>query len=393
MKTGDQFVIYEDITEFKHVVKELRESEERFKTLFEYAPDAYYLNDLKGVFIDGNLAAEKMIGYKREELIGKSFLELNIFPKEEMPNAANHLAKNAAGQAYGPDEFTLIKKDGSLVAAEIRTIPTKIKGKSLVLGIARDITLRKKAERDLQKAHDKLEKRVEERTAELAEVNRQLDAKLEDYRRAEIALKKSEAKYRFITEWMADIIWTLDMNLRTTYVSPSIEKVLGFTPEEKKEQPLEEMITPASLQRAQLLFLTELQREEKEQSDPNRAITIDLEYYRKDGLTIWLENVFKAIWDKKGQIAGLHGVSRDITKRKQIQEALIQERDRLQDAVLKIKKLSGLLPICSSCKKIRNDKGYWNLLETYIQDHSEAEFTHSICPDCAKELYPDVEIY
>ncbi len=61
---------------------------------------------------------------------------------------------------------------------------------------------------------------------------------------------------------------------------------------------------------------------------------------------------------------------------------------RLQDALDNIKKLSGLLPICSSCKKIRDDKGYWNQIERYIAEHSEAEFSHGICPECVKKLYP-----
>ena len=69
------------------------------------------------------------------------------------------------------------------------------------------------------------------------------------------------------------------------------------------------------------------------------------------------------------------------------QETLIIE---LEDALSRIKTLSGCLPICMSCKKIRDDKGYWNQLEQYIRDHSEAEFSHGICPDCAKKLYPDI---
>lgn len=62
----------------------------------------------------------------------------------------------------------------------------------------------------------------------------------------------------------------------------------------------------------------------------------------------------------------------------------------LKDAFSKIKILSGFLPICASCKKIRDDKGYWNQIESYIRDHSEAEFSHSICPECAKKLYPNL---
>jgi methyl-accepting chemotaxis protein len=81
---------------------------------------------------------------------------------------------------------------------------------------------------------------------------------------------------------------------------------------------------------------------------------------------------------------------REIEERKRVEkerEKLIHE---IQDALAQIKKLSGLLPICASCKKIRDDEGYWNQVEVYIRDHSEAEFTHSICPDCMKKLYPDV---
>ncbi len=64
----------------------------------------------------------------------------------------------------------------------------------------------------------------------------------------------------------------------------------------------------------------------------------------------------------------------------------------LKKTLSEVKKLSGLLPICSSCKKIRDDKGYWNQIESYIHHHSEAEFSHSVCPECVKKLYPDLDI-
>ena len=66
--------------------------------------------------------------------------------------------------------------------------------------------------------------------------------------------------------------------------------------------------------------------------------------------------------------------------------------EKLQEALDKVKILSGFLPICSSCKRIRDDKGYWNQIEKYIKDHSEAEFSHSLCPECITELYPDLDI-
>ncbi len=78
---------------------------------------------------------------------------------------------------------------------------------------------------------------------------------------------------------------------------------------------------------------------------------------------------------------------------KKHRDALALQNAKLQEALSKIKTLSGLLPTCMHCKKIRDGKGYWNRIETYISDHSEAEFSHSICPECAKKLYPDLDLY
>jgi hypothetical protein len=71
---------------------------------------------------------------------------------------------------------------------------------------------------------------------------------------------------------------------------------------------------------------------------------------------------------------------------------LLKEKEQLQNALSEIKTLSGLLPICSECKRIRDDKGYWKQIESYIRKHSDADFSHSICPECAKKLYPDLDL-
>ena len=145
-----------DITERKKMDEELKSSRERLSILFEYAPDAYYLNDLKGNFIDGNKAAEELTGYSKSELIGKSFLKLKLLPRSEIPKAAKLLIKNALGKPTGPDELTLNRKDGTQVSVEIRTFPVKIRDQTLVLGIARDITERKKAEKTLRGTMEEL---------------------------------------------------------------------------------------------------------------------------------------------------------------------------------------------------------------------------------------------
>ncbi|MCI5159691.1 MAG: hypothetical protein D3906_14940 [Candidatus Electrothrix sp. AUS1_2] len=82
---------------------------------------------------------------------------------------------------------------------------------------------------------------------------------------------------------------------------------------------------------------------------------------------------------------------KELNQYKEELEDLVEQRtEKLQEAVSQVKVLSGFLPICASCKKIRDDKGYWNQIESYIREHSEAEFSHGICPDCAARLYPEL---
>ncbi|MGZ8948678.1 MAG: HD domain-containing phosphohydrolase [Candidatus Aminicenantales bacterium] len=126
------------------------ESDDLLQVLFEYAPDAYYLSDTKGKFISGNRAAEALTGYRREELVGKSFTQLDLLLRDQMGKALRLLALSVMRKPTGPDELTLRRKDGSLVIVEIRTHPVMVNGKTVVLGIARDITERRKAQDQLE---------------------------------------------------------------------------------------------------------------------------------------------------------------------------------------------------------------------------------------------------
>ncbi|MCW3990784.1 MAG: PAS domain S-box protein, partial [Candidatus Bathyarchaeota archaeon] len=150
-------------------ITRLVELRERFDVLMENAPDAIYLNDPSGTFIDGNRAAEELTGYSREELIGGNFLKLNILPAGQIPRAAKLLVLNRLGRRTGPDEFTLNRRGGGQVDVEISTYPVKLGEETVVMGIARDITERKEVERRLEEYRVNLEGMVEERTEELQE--------------------------------------------------------------------------------------------------------------------------------------------------------------------------------------------------------------------------------
>lgn len=97
--------------------------------------------------------------------------------------------------------------------------------------------------------------------------------------------------------------------------------------------------------------------------------------------------------DSNQEMVGIIESFQDITDIKLLEKEKEKLIEKLKESLEKVKLLSGFLPICASCKKIRDDKGYWKQIESYIRDHSEAEFTHGICPDCFKELYQDIKTY
>jgi PAS domain S-box-containing protein len=110
---------------------------------------------------------------------------------------------------------------------------------------------------------------------------------------------------------------------------------------------------------------------------------------RKNGESMDVSVTISPIKDADGKICGASIVSRDITERKRQENEHLKLIQDLQAALARVHTLSGLLPICASCKKIRNDHGYWEQVETYIRNRSNADFTHGICPDCITRLYPE----
>ncbi|HKK99750.1 MAG TPA: ATP-binding protein [Desulfotignum sp.] len=142
----------EEMQQRSTVEGKLKQSELQFRTLFEMAPDAMYLTDLEGSFIDGNQAAETLMGISRNTFIGKNFLTLGILSPDEAPKALDLLEKNIQGQSTGPDEISLVNTDGKTIVVEIRTAPFHMNDRPVILGIARDVSERKRLEARINQA-------------------------------------------------------------------------------------------------------------------------------------------------------------------------------------------------------------------------------------------------
>lgn len=148
--------------------------------------------------------------------------------------------------------------------------------------------------------------------------------------RVEEALRESEEKYRLLNDKMSDIVWIADMNLQTVHVSPSVQALLGFTPEERMRQSISEQLTPDSLSYGMDAFAKALASEKQGHGDLQRTVTLVLEYYHKDGSTRWMETIISGIRNHHGELTGLHGLSRDITHRRRVEEALRERDSRFQ---------------------------------------------------------------
>ena len=146
-------------------------------------------------------------------------------------------------------------------------------------------------------------------------------------------MDNQEPLFRLMIEHMEEVIFTLDLNLRITYISLAVKKVLGFSPEEKMRQRPGEQLTPESLQLAVQTLALELEREKDRSTDPDRSVILELEYFHRDGSTRRMETVFRGLRDRQGELVGIYGLSRDIRTRKRMEEALRESEERYRDLV------------------------------------------------------------
>jgi len=191
------------------------------------------------------------------------------------------------------------------------------------------------------------------------------------------SLRQSEETHRLLFEKSPLPMWVVDREtLQFLAVNDAAVRDYGYSRAEFPEMTLRDVHPPEAVPG----LLADLARDASEQDAP-----LTTRHRKKDGTLIDVEVIAHDI--AFGEWNALLAVLTDVTERRRAAE----ERDRmineLKEALANVKTLRGLIPICASCKKIRDDKGYWSQVEVYVRDRSEAEFTHGICPDCMKKVY------
>jgi PAS domain S-box-containing protein len=205
--------------------------------------------------------------------------------------------------------------------------------------------------------------------------------KIREREEHQIALRASEEKFRTLADFTYAWEYWLDQEGELVYVSPSVEQITGYTPRELMREP-ELILTLVGEEQEK--FLNHLRHDVE-----TANCEFDFRILTRSGEERWLHHLCRPIYDRHGKFLGRRASNYDITAQKlaeQQREVLISE---LRAALEKVKLLSGFLPICANCKKIRDDRGYWKQIESYISDHSNAVFSHGICPECKLKLYPE----
>ena len=193
---------------------------------------------------------------------------------------------------------------------------------------------------------------------------------------AQSVLRESEKRYRTLVDNMHDPLCEIDRDGRYLYLSANYAELLGYEPDELLGHNAFELAHPDELPSVVETF-----------NHPSGHGQRAFRYRHQNGEWRWIESTGKAYTTEEGEPRSVI-VSRDITERKRGEEERENHILLLQHALDNIKVLRGLLPICSHCKKIRDDQGQWHTVETYVRDRADVDFSHGICPDCLNMHYP-----
>jgi PAS domain S-box-containing protein len=266
-----------------HYAIERKRAEETFRSqalIFENIHDGIVMTDLQGDIIRWNPAAERMFGYDKDEVFRKTLGTLTT-----------KIIKGRLLDGRWTGEMDFTRKDGTIGICETTVIPLRDEQGTInaVFGVSHDITERKKAEE---------------------------------------ALRISEQQLRFVTDHITDVVWSMDLEGNFTFVTPSAERMIGYTVEEMLSLNFRQIVTPESHKMGMDLISKRLSMAKRE------PIIIEMEQICKDGSKKWCEVTAVLSVDQDKRPAGIIGVTRDITKRKEAEQALQKSYQKLRETLI-----------------------------------------------------------
>ena len=407
-----------DITEQRKAERALWESQRELRAVFDGVRDGIALFDLTGKLIGVNRRILDVGGYAADEIVGKTFDQLDMFGSQDIEKMMSIVTPVSSGEDAPPVEMEVVVKSGQKLILDVRVTPLK-RDKDVIGAIAvlRDITERKRAVELLQaseqrnrllvdnanegimvaqdgfvkfangktmeimerlgyteqevmsqpfveivhpgdrqmvlEAHTKrlageefdhvyqfraVGKSGETRWIELNSVSLPWYGRpaalvflndVTDRRHSEDALRESEKRYRLLAENVTDVIWVTDVSLRPTYVSPSIQRLLGFGPDESLLRGYEDALSPSSADTVRSMAAKLVAADQDAHESPELQHPVEIELLRRDGSTVCVDTTVTIIRDSDGHPIQFLGVLRDVTERKQAEEQLQQSFQKL----------------------------------------------------------------
>jgi len=274
-------VLTQDISQRKILEQEVRESEKRYRGLYEASPNSLTVTDSKGIILNVNSATEKIFGYTKQEVIGKSYTDLGIYSPEQIEIFKNNFKEALAGKKIESLDIKIKRKDGTFAWINLQNSLKKINDEILIEGIAQDITYRKNAEKKL---------------------------------------RESEEKYRNLADSLPEVIFELDLSFIITYTNSIASKKFGYTSEEfKKGMNIFDFVPPKD---KELILKQTKQIFRGEYIKP-----LQTWLKRKDG-TLFFAYIHASRIFKENSVSGMRCIIHDITELKNSQEKIKESEEK-----------------------------------------------------------------
>ncbi|MCH7764456.1 MAG: PAS domain S-box protein [Candidatus Marinimicrobia bacterium] len=304
--------------------------------------DAVISTDINYNIVSCNKAVQNIFGYTPDELVGKNYSILVSQEMFEDPKQQTRQEELLKTGYLMTDDYYFKRKNGEIFPARFSVAVTKdeLGNPTGLVGSVNDITERKQAEE---------------------------------------ALKKSEQRFSRLAQTATDAIITINDEGHILFFNHTAEQIFSYTSTEILDCHVT-LLMPDEYKASHNAGFSRYLNTGK---PTILGKTVELTGRRKDGSLFPLEISLSEVSSGKEKM--FISIIRNITERKQIEEEREKLIIQLQEAFDKIDTMSGLIPICAWCKKVRDDQGYWNEVEAYVEAHSKAEFSHGICPNCAKK--------